>query len=102
MSKYFGILMLHAGCSQIRQSIQELIFTLFHGKPRDLVEYFGIGKVSGLLAAKGLLDQACISLKSEDKITANISEEEEEIEFQKLMRSFERLTKNGQLKIGRV
>lgn len=95
MSKYIGILMLHAGFSQTRQSIQELIFTLFNGKPDELVQYFGIGPVSGLLASKGLLDQACLSVKRENSIIPSLSEEEEEIEFQNLMISLERLTRHG-------
>lgn len=106
MPEYFGILMIHAGLSQIRQSIQELIFTLFHGNPEALVEYFGLGKVSGLLASKGLLDQGMLSVKpktiSEPAMTIGMSEEEEEIEFENVMRSIEKMAQSGLVRLTRV
>jgi hypothetical protein len=94
MPQYFGILIIHAGCEQIRKSIQELIFTLFNGNQNALVDYFGLGKVAGLLASKGLLNPACLSVKSplsEPPMNVPMTEEEE-IELSNLM---ERMAASG-------
>ena len=101
MPEYFGILMLHGGCSEIRKSIQELVFTLFRGDPDNLVKYFGFGKVSGLLSAKGLLDKGSLAILREP-VMADMNPEEEEIEFLKVMDAIERLNRNGLIQIKKV
>ena len=98
MPQYLKILIIHAGCSQIRQSTQELVFTLFCGDQKSLVDYFGLGRVSGLLASKGLLNPACLPVRSPDTrktMTVPMTEEEEETEFHKVMQCIDRMAQSG-------
>jgi hypothetical protein len=98
MPQYVKILIVHPGCSQIRQSTQELVFTLFRGDQNALVDYFGIGRVSGLLASKGMFNPACLPAPSPDtrtSMTDPMTEEEEEKEFQKVMECIDRMAQSG-------
>ena len=104
MPLYIGILMTHAAFSESRKSLSELVFTLFEGKSDQIVLYFGIGRASGLLSSKGLLDQGFLSVNPEtngDKSLPEMTAEEEEEEYEKLICTIDKLNRNGLIQLKR-